>query len=74
MPDLIWTCSKCGGSNDRMEAVAGRKRFWLFGARKSELIAICLDCWSEMEFVGPFDQTKYRGDKYLKGWGVEVWS
>jgi hypothetical protein len=52
MTDLIWTCPKCGGSNDRLEAVVGRKRFWLFGERKVRLIAICLDCWAEMDFVG----------------------
>jgi hypothetical protein len=54
MTDLIWTCPKCGGSNDRLEAVPGRKRWLLFGPTKTKLIAICLDCWSEMEFVGTF--------------------
>jgi hypothetical protein len=37
-----------------MEAVAGRKRFLLFGKRKTRLIAICIDCWAEMDFVGTF--------------------
>jgi hypothetical protein len=52
MTDLIWTCPKCGGSDDRLEAVVGRKRLWLIGERKVRLIAICLDCWAEMDFVG----------------------
>ena len=52
MTDLIWSFPKCGGSNDRKEAVPGSRKFWLFGKRKTKLIAICLDCWSEMEFVG----------------------
>ena len=52
MTDLLWYCPKCGGSNDRMEAVPGRRRWFLLGKRKTKLIAICLDCWSEMEFLG----------------------
>lgn len=50
--DLIWICPKCGGSNDRMEAVPGRRKWWFFGKRKTKLIAICLDCWAQMDFVG----------------------
>lgn len=52
MTDLIWYCPKCGGSNDRLEAVKGLRKWVLFGARKTKLVAICLDCWSEMKFVG----------------------
>ena len=52
MTDLIWSCPKCGGSNDRMEAVPSNRKYWLFGTRKTKLIAICIDCWAEMEFVG----------------------
>ena len=52
MTDLIWSCPKCGGSNDRMEAVPGSRKYWLFGQRKTKLIAICIDCWAEMDFVG----------------------
>ena len=52
MTELLWNCRKCGGSDDRMEAVPGRRRWFLFGERKPKLIAICLDCWSEMEFLG----------------------
>ena len=50
--ELLWYCPKCGGSDDRMEAVPGRRRWFLFGKRKTKLIAICLDCWSEMDFLG----------------------
>jgi hypothetical protein len=32
----------------------GRKKWILFGKRKVRLVAVCLDCWSEMEFVGIF--------------------
>ena len=52
MTELLWNCRKCGGSDDRMEAVPGRRRWFLFGKRKTKLIAICLDCWSEMDFLG----------------------
>lgn len=52
MTDLLWCCPKCGGSDDRLEAIPGRKRWFLFGKKKTRLIAICLDCWSEMDFVG----------------------
>jgi hypothetical protein len=52
--DLIWHCPKCGGSNERMEAVPGSWKFWLFGKRRTKLIAICIDCWAEMDFVGTF--------------------
>jgi hypothetical protein len=37
-----------------MEAVEGRKRFWIFGKKKTRLIAICVDCWAELDFVGVF--------------------
>jgi len=50
--DLIWICPKCGGSNDRLEAVPGRRNWLFFGERKTKLIAICLDCWAQMDFVG----------------------
>jgi hypothetical protein len=46
------TDSSHGGSNDRIEAVPGRRKWWFFGKRKTKLIAICLDCWAEMDFVG----------------------
>lgn len=52
MTDLIWCCPRCGSCDDRMEAVRGRRKWLLIGPRKKRLIAICLDCWSEMEFVG----------------------
>ena len=52
MTDLLWYCPKCGGSNERMETVPRRRKLWFFGKRKTKLIAICLDCWAEMEFVG----------------------
>jgi len=52
MPELIWTCPNCGGSNERMDAVKGRRKFWLFGKRNPKLVATCLDCWAEMRFVG----------------------
>jgi hypothetical protein len=52
MTDLLWSCPKCGGSDDRMEAVPGRRRWILFGKRKTKMIAIYLDCWSEMDFLG----------------------
>jgi hypothetical protein len=52
MTELLWKCRKCGGNNDRMEAVPGRRSWFLFGKRKTKLIAICLDCWSEMDFLG----------------------
>jgi len=52
MTDLIWLCPNCSGSSDRLEAVKGRKRWILFGRRKTRLIAVCLDRWAEMEFVG----------------------
>jgi hypothetical protein len=35
-----------------MDAVLGWKKYWLFGERKRKLIAIFIDCWHEMEFVG----------------------
>ena len=54
MTDLIWSCPKFGGSNNHMEAVPGNRKYWLFGKRKTKLIAICIDCWAEMEFVGTF--------------------
>lgn len=54
MTDLIWHCRKCGGSNDQLEAVRGIRRWIIFGTRKIKLIAICLDCGYEMEFVGTF--------------------
>jgi hypothetical protein len=50
--DLIWYCPNCKGSNDRLEAVKGSRRWILFGKRRTKLIAVCLDCWAEMEFVG----------------------
>lgn len=52
MSDLIWSCPKCGGSNDRVEAVPGSRKFWLFGKRRTKLIAIFIDCWAKMDFVG----------------------
>jgi hypothetical protein len=52
MTELLWYCPNCKSGNDRMEAVLGRKKYWLFGERKRKLIAICIDCWHEMEFVG----------------------
>jgi len=42
----------CGGSNDCMEAVPGWRKWWLLEKRKTKLVAICLDCWAEMDFVG----------------------
>ena len=60
MTDLIWSCPKCGGSNDRMEAVPGKRKYRLFGKRKTKLIAICIDCWAEMDFVGTFQFQRFR--------------
>lgn len=54
MTDLIWTCPNCGGANDRLEAASGLRKWLFFGPRKTKLIAICLDCWSEMDFLGTF--------------------
>ena len=53
-----------------MEAVEGRKRFWLFGKKKTRLIAICVDCWAEMDFVGVlalYDQIFTQFDRGLSG-------
>ena len=44
MTDLIWYCGKCGGSDDRLETVPGKRKWLIFGPRKTKLIAICLDC------------------------------
>lgn len=33
-----------GGSNDRMDAVPGSRKFWFFGKLKTKLTAICIDC------------------------------
>lgn len=52
MTELLWYCPKCKSGNDRMEAVLGRKKYWFFGERKRRLIAICIDCWHEMDFMG----------------------
>ena len=60
MTDLIWCCPKCGGSNDRMEAVPGSRKFLLFGKRKTNLIAICMDCWSEMELLSTLAEIELR--------------
>ena len=52
--DLIGSCPKCDVSEDRMEAVPENRKFWLIGKRKTKLIAICIDCWAEMDFLGTF--------------------
>jgi hypothetical protein len=52
MTELLWYCPQCGSGNERMEAIKGKRRYWLFGARRTQLIAICIDCWNQMEFVG----------------------
>jgi len=36
MTDLIWTCPKCGGSNDKLEAIDGRKRWVFFWTEKDQ--------------------------------------
>jgi len=60
MTDLIWNCPKCGSSNDRLEAVKGLRKWVLFGPRKTKLIAICLDCWAEMDFVGTLNISRAK--------------
>lgn len=53
MTELIWFCPRCGSSDERMEAVKGRRVWLIFGPRKRKLIAVCLDCWwPDMELVG----------------------
>jgi hypothetical protein len=52
MTELLWYCPNRKSENDRMEAVLGRKQYWFLGERKRKLIAICIDCWQEMDLVG----------------------
>ncbi len=54
MTTLLWQCPKCLSGNDRMEAVFGRRRYWLFGKRERLLRAICNECEANMDFVGTF--------------------